>query len=290
MKDYLIYTDSTADLSVELIEELGLKIIPYEMTIDNKTYFDYPDRRELAIKDFYNLLREGRMAKTSLVNVDRFLEIFEPELKAGNDILYVAFSSGLSGSTGCSFAAAEILKSKYPERKLLIVDSLAASMGQGLYAYLAVEKKREGLAIEDVAAWLEENKLKLCLWFTVDDLGHLRRGGRVSKAAAVFGSMLNIKPVLHTDNAGKLIPMAKIRGRKSALRDLVDHLEKTGVGIKDQTIMISHGDCEDECLQVAADIKQRFGVEKIFINEIGPVIGAHSGPGTIALFFMGTER
>lgn len=290
MKDYIVYTDSTADLSTQLIQDLDVKIVPFEFTIDGKTYYDYPDRREIGIKDFYRFIREGKQAITSLVNVERFIEIFEPELKAQNDVLYIIFSSGLTGSVNCAVTAAEMLNEKYPDNKLVIVDSLAASMGQGLLVYLAVEQKRKGLSIDEVAAWVEDTRDHLCHWFTVDDLQHLRRGGRVSAAAALFGSMLNIKPVLHVDNDGHLIAMSKVRGRKAALNALTEMLTKTGINVKDQTIFISHGDCEDECKMLAADIKKTFGVQQIFINYIGPVIGAHSGPGTMALFFVGVEK
>jgi DegV family protein with EDD domain len=288
--DYLIYTDSTADLSQGLIDELGLGIIPFQFVIDGREYFDYPDRREMPIEDFYALLRAGKQATTSLVNTERYLKAFEPELKAGRDILYVAFSSGLSGSVTCAAEAAGILTEKYPGRRLAVVDTLAASMGQGLMAYLAVRQKEAGMSIDELAGWLEDAVPRLCMWFTVDDLGHLRRGGRVSRAAAVLGSMLNIKPVLHVNDAGKLIPMLKVRGRKSSLKNLMERLEKTGTDIKNQTIMISHGDCEGECLGLAGEIKRCLGVKEIYVNPIGPVIGAHAGPGTIALFFIGTER
>ncbi len=290
MKDFVIYTDSTADLSLELIEEMGIKIVPFEFTIREKAYLDYPDRRELSIKDFYNLVREGHQATTSLVNVERFLEIFEPELQAGNDVLYIVFSSGLTGSVSCAMTAMQILNEKYPDNKFIVIDSLAASMGQGLLAYLAVQQKRSGKSMEEVAAWVEDNRNNLCHWFTVDDLGHLRRGGRVSAAAAILGSMLNIKPVLHVDNEGHLIPMQKVRGRQASLLALADKIGKTAIDPQNQTIFISHGDCLEDCKWLASEIKRQYGVKQIYLNYIGPVIGAHAGPGTVALFFYGSAK
>lgn len=290
MKDYIIYTDSTADLSPKLVESLGVMVIPFEFTIDGKSYYDYPDGRELDVKSFYDLLRAGHTATTSLVNVDRYKSIFEPELAAGKQILYIAFSSGLTGSVGCALTAAEELNAKYPGGKLVVVDSLNASMGQGLLVYNAVQKKKEGMGLDELAAWVTDNRLLHAAWFTVDDLGHLRRGGRVSAAAAVLGGMLGIKPVLHVDDTGHLIPVSKVRGRRASLEDLVERIEKTGTDLKTQTIFISHGDSLEDCRWVEQQIKKRLGTKNIFINFIGPVIGAHSGPGTIALFFTATGR
>jgi len=290
MKDFIVYTDSTTDLSPQLIDELGVKIIPLEFNIDDRTFLDYPDRRELGIKEFYDMVRDGKQATTSLINQWRYVEIFEPELKSGKDILYIAFSSGLSGSVGFAFETAEILTKKYPDRKLIVVDSLAASMGEGLLVYLAVEQKRSGLSIEQTAKWVEDNRNTIAHWFTVDDLKHLRRGGRLSATAAFLGSMLNIKPVLHVDNDGKLIPISKVRGRNLALQTLIQKLEEAGVDLKNQVIFISHGDCEQECREMAREIEEKYGVKKVFINEIGPVIGAHAGPRTIALFFVAKEK
>lgn len=285
MKDYIIYTDSTADLSPQLIEMLGVKVIPFEFSIDDKTYLNYPDERELGTKGFYNLLREGKSATTSLVNVDRYVATFEPELAAGADALYIGFSSGLSGSVGCAVTAAEDLNKRY-DAQLYVADSLGASMGQGLLVHNAVLQKRAGMGAKELAAWVTDNRNKLAHWFTVDDLGHLRRGGRVSAAAAVLGSMLNIKPVLHVDGDGHLIPMSKVRGRRASLEALLEQMEKTGVDLKDQTVFVSHGDAEEDCRWVEQQVRKRFGVKDTYINYIGPVIGAHSGPGTIALFFM----
>lgn len=290
MTEYLIYTDSTADLSPALVERMGVKVIPMEFTIADKSYFNYPDNRELDPHDFYDLLRGGSMATTSLINVDRYLSLFEPELQAGHDLLYIAFSSGLSGSFNCAKVAVADLAQKYPDRKIMAVDSLAASMGEGLLVFNAAEHRKAGMTIEELAQWVEENRNHLCHWFTVDDLDHLKRGGRVSPAAAFFGGMLNIKPVLHVDDEGHLIPMQKVRGRRASLEALLAEMEKTVVNPQEQTIFVSHGDSPEDCAYVVDEVKKRFGVKEVFVNAIGPVIGAHSGPGTIALFFLGTHK
>ncbi len=289
MNDYIIVTDSTTDLSDEMAKQLGISVLPLSFTIGGKTYKNYLDAREMSPKVFYSKLRQGEMSSTTQLNPDDFYEEFEKAFKEGKDVLYIGFSSGLSGTYQSSNIAKKDLEAKYPQRKLYCVDSLAASMGQGLLVYTAVEKKNSGLSIDELKDWLDENILKLCLWFTVDDLHHLKRGGRVSAAAAIVGTMLGIKPVLHVDNEGRLVPVSKVRGRKPALEALVAQIEKTGINPKSQTMFISHGDCIEDAKYVEKIIKDKFKC-KVFINEIGPVIGAHSGPGTIALFFFGAER
>ena len=214
----------------------------------------------------------------------------DPILQAGEDILYLAFSSGLSGTCQSAYMAKEELSARYPDRKIYVVDSLAASMGEGLLAYYASKMQLEGKTIDEVYQWLQDNKLHLCHWFTVDDLNHLKRGGRVSSAAALFGTMLGIKPVLHVDDAGHLIPVAKIRGRRQSLDSLVAHMEQTVTNPEEQVIFISHGDCEKDAQYVADQIRAKWNVKEIVLNEIGPVIGTHSGPGTVALFFLGSKR
>ena len=290
MNDYVLLTDSSADLTDALVKELGVEVLPLSFTMRNKTYRNWPDNREIDPKDFYRQLREGEMATTSAVNVSDFTETIEPHLKEGRDVLVVAFSSGLSATCHSAQIAAQELSEQYPERKVYVVDSLCASLGQGLLVWYAARMKNEGRGIGAVRDWLEENKLHLCHWFTVDDLHFLKRGGRVSAATAVVGSMLQIKPVLHVDNEGHLINMGKARGRHASLTALVDHMEQTAIDPGAQTVFISHGDCLEEAERVADDVRKRFGVKEIIINNVGPVIGAHSGPGTMALFFMGRER
>ena len=290
MNDYVLLTDSSADLTDALVKELGVEVLPLSFTMRNKTYRNWPDNREIDPKDFYRQLREGEMATTSAVNVSDFTETIEPHLKEGRDVLVVAFSSGLSATCHSAQIAAQELSEQYPERKVYVVDSLCASLGQGLLVWYAARMKNEGRGIGEVRDWLEENKLHLCHWFTVDDLHFLKRGGRISSATAVLGTMLSIKPVMHVDDEGRLIPVSKARGRKASLTALVDRMEATAIDPAGQTVFISHGDCLEDAEFVAGEVRRRLGVETVHINYVGPVIGNHSGPGTMALFFLGSER
>ena len=288
MNPYKIITDSNTDLSPELIEQLGVYVIPMTFTMGNKLYRNYPDERDISNKEFYR--REGQSAKTDQINSVTFQETFEPFLKEGMDLIYLAFSSGLSGTYNGARLTVEELKSKYPGRKILVVDTLAASMGEGLLVYHAAQLQKQGAAIEEVAKWVEENRNRMAHWFTVDDLNHLKRGGRVSGAAALFGTMLGIKPVLHVDDEGHLIPMEKVRGRRQSLDALVKHMAATVENPQDQVVFISHGDCLEDAGYVAQQVREKFQVQDIVINYIGPVIGSHSGPGTVALFFLGKSK
>ena len=288
MSDFVIVTDSSADLSAEMVAELGLEVLPLSFTVQGKTYHNYPDDREMDPKVFYKMLRDGEMATTSAVNVAEYTATLEPLLQAGKDVLVLAFSSGLSTTYQSSVIAVNELSEQYPDRKIYTVDTLCASLGQGLLVWHAVREQRRGQSIEAVRDWVEENKLRLCHWFTVDDLHFLKRGGRISAATAVVGTMLSIKPVLHVDDEGHLISMGKARGRGASLTALVDHMEQTATDV--DTVFISHGDCLADAEKVAADVRNRFGTKDVVINNVGPVIGAHSGPGTLALFFLGTKR
>lgn len=292
MRDYVILTDSTADLPAEMADKLGLAVIPMEFSIGDKTYLHYPDGRELGFKEFYDKVREGAMPRTAQITMNTYMEWAEPILKEGKDLLILAFSSALSGTYQSACLAAAELAGKYPDLKIMAVDSRAASMGEGLLAWYAAKKKEEGLSIEELAAWLTDNRDHLCHWFTVDDLNHLKRGGRVSSAAALFGTLLGIKPVLHVDDEGRLIPMSKVRGRRQSLDALADKLEETFLGEEPQTVFISHGDAPEDAEYLAGQVKKRMGkkIADLVIHYIGPVIGAHSGPGTVALFFMGTHK
>ena len=290
MSDFVIVTDSSADLPAHLVEEMGVEVLPLSFTIQGKTYHNYPDDREMDPKVFYQRLRGGEMATTAAVNVAEYTSTVEPVLQSGRDVLILAFSSGLSATYQSSRVAVEELAEKYPDRKIYTVDTLCASLGQGLLVWHAVQQQRQGKTIEQVRDWVEQNKLHLCHWFTVDDLHFLKRGGRISSATAVLGSMLQIKPVLHVDNEGHLINMGKARGRAASLTAIVDHMEQTVIRPEEQVIFISHGDCLEEAETVAEDVRRRFGVKRVVINNVGPVIGAHSGPGTMALFFLGTQR
>ena len=288
MSEFVIVTDSSADLPASLVQELGVEVLPLSFTVQGKTYHNYPDDREMDPAVFYKMLRDGEAATTSAVNVAEYTAMLEPLLQAGKDVLVLAFSSGLSTTYQSSVIAVNELAEQYPDRKICTVDTLCASLGQGLMVWLAAQEQKKGKSLEEVRDWVEENKLRLCHWFTVDDLHFLKRGGRISAATAVVGTMLSIKPVLHVDDEGHLISMGKARGRGASLTALVDHMEQTVTDV--DTVFISHGDCLSDAQKVAADVKKRFGTRDVVINTIGPVIGAHAGPGTVALFFLGTKR
>ena len=290
MPSFVILTDSSADLDQSMVQRLDVQVLPLSFILNQTTYRNYPDNREMAPQDFYGRLRQGEAATTAALNVAEYTEALEPLLQAGHDVLILAFSSGLSTTFNSSSIAVEELREKYPERKLYTVDTLCASLGQGLLVYLAAQERAKGKSIEEVRQWAEDYKLSICHQFTVDDLHFLKRGGRVSAATAVVGTMLQIKPVLHVDNEGHLINIAKARGRHASLKALVDKMEQTAINPADQMVFISHGDCLEDAQAVAEMVKARFGVSQVYLNQIGPVIGAHSGPGTVALFYIGTER
>jgi len=290
MSEFVIMTDSCCDLTQEMADQLGLCVLPLTVTSPKGDFKNYLDHREVDPATFYGYLRAGDMCKTSAVNMEDWAEAMEVILKQGKDVLCLAFSSGLSSTYSAAAIAAQELSAKYPERKIIAVDTLCASLGQGMLVYLAAQKKQAGATIEEVRDYVENTKLNQCHWFTVDDLMHLKRGGRLSAATAVVGTMLKIKPVLHVDDEGHLINMEKARGRKAALNNLVDKMAETAINPSEQEIFISHGDCLADAEYVAERIKERLGVKAVYINYIGPVIGAHSGPGTVALFFLGTKR
>lgn len=289
-KEYVIMTDSSCDLPQELADQLGLEVLPLEVMADGKNYRNWLDGREIGFKEFYKLAREGKELKTSAVNTAAFEEKMEKLLEEGKDILYIGFSAGLSTTYNSGEAAARELREKYPERKIYTVDTLAASLGQGMIIYYAAKKKEAGATIEEVRDFVENEKLHMCHWFTVDDLNYLKRGGRISAATAAVGTMLSIKPVMHMDNEGHLVAVGKARGRKAALCQLLDTMGELGEGLEGQTTFICHSDCMDDAQYVASQMKERFGVAQVNINWIGPVIGAHTGPGTIGIFFWGRER
>jgi DegV family protein with EDD domain len=290
MSQYIIMTDSSCDLPAGLAAELELEVLPLSVLIDGKSYVNYLDERDITFADCYAALRAGKNATTSAVNVEAFVQAMEPHLQAGEDILYLGFSSALSGTYNAGAVAAQQLAEKYPERKLYAVDTLSASMGQGLLVYLTVQQKRAGATIEQARDYAEAQKLHLCHWFTVDDLNHLHRGGRVSATSAVLGTVLNIKPVLHMDNEGRLIFMEKVRGRRNSIKRMLEKMRETAIEPEKQIVFMSHGDCLEDAEYLAGRIREEWGVKDVVINYVGPVIGAHSGPGTLALFFLGTER
>ncbi len=290
MRDYCIVTDSTCDLPANIVTDLGITVIPMEFQLDGTTYLNYPDGRDYDFHAFYDALRAGKASTTSQVNYQTFLDTFTPILESGRDILYLAFSSGLSGTYNGSVIAANDLMEKYPGSKVISVDTLSASVGEGLLVYTAAKKREEGLSLDELAQWVTDNRLHLCHWFTVDDLNHLKRGGRISPAVAIIGTALGIKPVMHVDDEGHLIPVSKVRGRRKSLDALVEHMAETCDKPESQTIFIGHGDSKEDAEYVAKLVRQKFKVKNIILNYIGPVIGSHSGPGTLALFFFGTHR
>ena len=287
---YHLITDSTSDLPGSLIEQLDIRVLPLTFTLEGVSYLDLPDGGEMSPRDFYNSLREGKRSITSQINEVEFVERFEPYLQSGQDILYLAFSSALSGTCYQAQQAAEQLEKRYPQRKILVLDTLAASLGEGLLVYEAAKLRLSGKSLAETADFVMNNRLRLCHWFTVDDLNHLKRGGRVSATAALLGTMLGIKPILHVDDEGRLIPVSKVRGRGKSLEALVDHMEKTAENPAEQTVFISHGDCPEDAKRLEQMVKERFDVKEVVTGNIGPVIGSHSGPGTLALFFFGSKR
>ena len=264
-------------------------MVPLAVNLDGKTYFNYPDGRAIGFEEYYAQLRSGKQATTSAVNMSLFRTVMEAELIAGHDVLYLGFSSGLSGTFNAGAMAARELQEEYPEFELIAVDTLCACMGQGLLVYLAALEKAGGKSMHEVRDFVEAQKLHICHWYTVDDLQHLKRGGRIGGTTARLGTMLNIKPVMNMDNEGKLAAVSKARGRAAALRALVDKMGEQAIEPEKQTVFIAHADCYDDAHKVAEMIHERFG-SKSLINYIGPVIGAHAGPGTVALFFVGKER
>lgn len=290
MAEYQIVTDSTTDLSADKVRELDLQVLPMRYMIDGKTYHNIPGGGELSDKEFYDLMRQGKMSTTSQINVEDFVTCFTAILEQGRDVLYLAFSSGLSGTCQSAQIAKQDLQEKYPDRRIEVFDTLCASLGEGLLVYHAAKLKAAGKSMDEVLSWLSENRLRLCHWFTVDDLNHLKRGGRVSAATALVGTALGIKPVMHVDDEGHLINVSKARGRRRSLDALVERMQETAIDPKNQTVFICHGDCYDDVQYLSKQIKDKMGVKEIYSNFIGPVIGAHSGPGTIAVFFLGTHR
>ncbi len=289
---YEIVTDSSADLTDELIEEYGIHIVSlsFRVRVGGEEFPCYVQGQKTDYKQFYDRMRKGEMVDTSLIDMSTCRDIFEGILKRGNDVLYIGFSSALSGSYNAAEMVAETLRDTYPERRVIVIDSLSASMGEGLLVYYAAEQRRSGKSIDEVYDWLMENRLHLCHWFTVDDLFHLKRGGRISAATALVGTMLGVKPVLHVDDEGKLVAVGKVRGRRKSLEALVDEMEKTCTSPTEQVVFISHGDSIQDAQYVERLVRERLNVRDVQINYVDPVIGAHSGPGTIALFFLGVSR
>ncbi len=290
MANYRILTDSSCDLSQEMADELELTVAPLTLNYNGKEYPNYLDYRALDIKELYTGLRAGATTSTTAVNPRNWREIVEPVLQKGEDALILAFSSGLSTTFNTAHMAAQELLAEYPERKIYVVDTLCASLGQGLLVWHVAKKRLAGASLEEARDFAEANKLHLCHWFTVDDLYFLKRGGRISGATAVMGSLLQIKPVMHVDNDGHLVPVSKARGRKASIRAMAAKVGESAIEPEKQTMFICHGDCIEDAQYLANLLKEQYHVPEIHINYTGPVIGSHSGPGTLALFFLGTQR
>lgn len=290
MKEYVIVSDSCVDLTQEMADQLGLKIIPLSILVENQVYHNYLDGRELTVQAFYQMLRDHKKTSTSQVTTNEFVEGLSPILKSGINILLITFTSALSGTYSSALIAQKELQVSYPHQKIVVIDSLCASMGQGLLLTYACKMKQAGKSLEEVAKWIEDNRLNVCHLFTVDDLDHLRRGGRLSASKAFLGSLLSIKPLLHVSKEGKLVQTGKIYGRKRSLDTLVATMIASIVHPEEQLVYISHGDCIEEAKYVKDEILKVLPVKEIVINHVGPVIGSHSGIGTIAIFFMGKDR
>jgi DegV family protein with EDD domain len=287
MPNYRIITDSCCDLPRDQIAKLDIDVVQMILNFRGEEVTDPSDEQ---IRTMYNALRAGENATTSAVNPETWKNAIEPVLANGQDALVLTFSSGLSTTYQSAVIAAEELSEAYPDRTVKVVDSLCASLGQGLFVWYACKKRDEGLSLEELTAWCESRKANIAHWFTVDDLMFLKRGGRISAATALVGTMLNIKPVLHVDDEGHLISVAKCRGRKNALEALAKKLETDGLPGENDTVFISHGDCLEDAEAVAKLVKERCGVKHVLISYVGAVIGSHSGPGTVAFFFLGKHR
>ena len=288
MQDYVIVTDSSCDIVPETLAEWEVPFVSLTVKFDEDqdsfANFDMPFDR------FYERMRKGSVARTAATNLDSFKQVFEPLLKEGKDLLYIGFSSGLSTTVNSGAMAAKELMEEYPERKILVEDTFAASAGFGLLLYLTVQEKRKGATLEEAAKFVEDNRFHLCHWFTVDDLVYLKRGGRISAAAAFVAGVLNIKPVLHMDDPGHLISMFKVRGRRASIKALADKFGELALDKENGTVFISHGDCIEDAKLLEKMLADRYNAKVQLITYVGPVIGSHSGPGTLALFFLGRER
>ena len=287
MTDFDILTDSASDLPEELHGELNIQVLPLTVRFRGQEFEDYNNDQ---LKTFFDALRAGEEASTAAVNPQRWAAAMEPSLAAGRDLLVIAFSSGLSTTYQAAELAKNELAEKYPDRKIRVVDSLCASLGEGLLVWYACKKRDEGLSLDELADWVEREKFHLCHWFTVDDLMYLKRGGRVSAATALLGTMLQIKPVLHVDNEGHLINMSKARGRKASIQALAAKAKELALPAENETVFICHGDCREDAEYLASLAREQLGAKNVVIGYVGAVIGSHSGPGTLALFFLGKNR
>lgn len=285
----ILFTDSCCDLPISFVKENNIQVMSIRVNINGE---DIPDDlgQSIAHKDFYNLIRKGEMPTTSQVNVGAFEKGFRKYINEGYSVIYIGFSSALSGCVNSARLAKEIINEEIKDADITIIDTKSASMGLGLIVYYAANMLKDGKTKADIVNWIEDNKLKVNHWFTVDDLNHLKRGGRISSAVAIVGTMLSIKPIMHVDDEGRLIPISKVKGRKKSIKSLLENIKEKIVNQEDQTIFISHGDCLEEAEHLKELILEEVKVKDIIINNIGPAVGSHSGPGTVALFFIGNNR
>jgi len=290
MADYQIITDATADLSPDLAISLGVVSVPMEINLDEEYYTYVPGGGDIGLDTFYSRMLNGSIARTSQINPQVYTNVFEKYLAQGKDIVYICLSSGVSATVQGALLSADQLKEIYPGRKIFVIDSLCISLGEALIITAAVEKQKNGLNADELAAWLNENKLRVCHWFTVDDLEYLKRGGRLSAVQAAIGTTLNLKPVLHVDDTGHLINVKKVRSRKKALAAMVEEMTQTYLADCSNEVFIGHGACPADAQQLADLVKNVYADIDIRIFDIGPVIGAHAGPGVLALFFWGKIR
>ena len=282
---YQIITDSCCDFTEAQYQQYRVSCAPLTVTYNGESHTNFSD--EAAVKAFYDQLRGGVMASTAAANPDDWARVMQPILEGGEDVLALCFSSGLSTTYQSAVIAAKELREEYPGRTIHVVDTLCAALGQGLLVWYACRKREEGMSIDGLKAWVEENKLNICHWVTVDDLSHLKRGGRISATTAIVGTMLNIKPIIFVDNDGHLINTAKVRGRKAAMDYLMKKFDETATDR--EGAFIAHGDCPEDAAQLEAMLKER-GVKTVITGYVGPVIGAHTGPGVLVVFFLGSHR
>lgn len=287
MSEYVLITDSTADLPADVFEEADVVVMPMTFTIEEQSYKNYPDHRELSPKDFYQMMRDGAAPTTVQLTPNNISTFFEPYLQKGLDIIYIAFSSALSGTYSSGVLAAEELTKKYPERRIEVIDSRCASLGEGLFVYLLGRRRKKGASFDELKKWAVENRLNICHWFTVDQLKYLKRGGRISATSAMLGTALQIKPLIYVDDEGRLIANEKIKGRKNSIEALLKKMESTGINLQEQTVIVGHADAPEEAQYLKKEIASRFHPKKIIVGYIGPVIGSHVGPGMVAVLYVG---
>lgn len=289
MNDFVIFTDANSDIEAPMVGQLGIEVLPMRFTISEKEYYNWPDKREMSSEEFYAKIREGGMSSTTQTNAIEFEELFRPFLQQGKDVLYIGFSSGLSGTLAAAKLAQQTLREEFLQQRVEVVDTLSICLGQTMLVQMAAQMKQQGKTIDEITAWIENNNQKVAHWFTVDDLQFLKRGGRLSGTAALLGTMLNIKPVLRINEEGKLIVADKVRGRRNSLLRLVDELEKRADKTMLHTIFVAHADCAQDAAFVTEEIKKRFKKAEVHCSFIGPVLGGHTGPNAVAVFFYAEQ-